>query len=313
MPFPPANPDPLLTDLADPHLSLHAVAAKHDTNLAALVLWMNAPEVAERLNQLRDACTARARLAATTFLPTCAHHLNAIVEAHMAEARAPASAPTNGPTSGTATTAANSADQPEPLALTLSRFRRLESARRAIASLIRIARWNDPRARSESSSRIGAPTHAAASRPHAPTDEPAPSDRFQTLVAALGQSWRAAIAEREQHAQREHESPSASVQPAFESGAGLAPVGSAVERGAASVDVPPVKSTNPPNAPRPRPQTQSQSQLAQTLPPPPLFRPSNARAKALLAHAGAPLNTARTDNAARATHDARAGPRWRSA
>lgn len=208
MPFPPANADLLLTDLADPHLSLHAVAAKHDTNLAALVLWMNAPEVAERLNQLRDACTARARLAATTLLSNCASTLMAIADAQMADAEALRSEQTqSGPRVHSAdpdadpgaiapSTPAEPPSLPTPrehaLRVALLRTRAHESARRALSMVLRIARWHEPRPREHhqphqaSRSETNSPLRASE-----PRMRPSSADRpfqLESLLAALAEA-----------------------------------------------------------------------------------------------------------------------------
>ncbi|MBX3385789.1 MAG: hypothetical protein KF768_04395 [Phycisphaeraceae bacterium] len=149
-PFPPANPDLLLTDLADPSRSLSAIAAEHGTNVAALLLWMTSPPIADRLNQLRDACVERARLAAVTLLPNCVASLHKIVDTAMADADAiPRELPTGSDADAPSSNAPTSFNDPRDPALRASALRgRLhDSARRAVALLLRIARWQEPRQR----------------------------------------------------------------------------------------------------------------------------------------------------------------------
>ncbi|MBX3384960.1 MAG: hypothetical protein KF768_00150 [Phycisphaeraceae bacterium] len=138
IPFP-SNPEALLADLTDPHLSLHAVAAKHNTTLPALILWMSAAANAARLDSYREACAAHARLVATSMLPNCVTGLDAIARAHLADATATAD-----PQVGNANPTAS--DQPAVTpTLGLLRYRRLEAARRALSTILRVARWQDPR------------------------------------------------------------------------------------------------------------------------------------------------------------------------
>ncbi|MBX3385081.1 MAG: hypothetical protein KF768_00760 [Phycisphaeraceae bacterium] len=289
LPFTPSNPDALLDELADPTLSLHAVAARHRITLDALVLWISTPDVAAKLDSLRNACAARARFVATSFLPTCALHLNTLMETHMADARASAGQTPDHPANQPADLpVAHHTNQAQPL----SRARSLESARRAISMLFRIARWQDPRHRlqpADERTRPLAPlpsvSEISAGRGQASTTEATPS------LDPADTRWPAP-------------SPSAPPTPTTTTAAKSDQTTASDAAGESSRHAPTSPALNHPSGWRPAPPVDrsfSTTTCWSAHPPP---RPTTARA--LRSHAGTPLNAA-------STHDARAGPRWRTA
>lgn len=112
--FQPSDPDAILAAMADPTRSLDEIAAANRTTLHALALWISRPDVAARLDDLDALSARRTRSAASSTLPAVAATLHAIVRDFLTR---PAEA--------------------DPAL----RLRGMESARRAAAVLVRLARF----------------------------------------------------------------------------------------------------------------------------------------------------------------------------
>jgi hypothetical protein len=134
----------ILGDLADPDLSLRDVAEANNTTLDALALFLARPDMAERLEAIESLAARRARLIATLSLDKLAATLARIIEETDAEL---AHVPVN----------------PKSLPALEQRRRTRETARRAGALLLRIARFSSLR-----------PTIAANASPPAPASPAEP-------------------------------------------------------------------------------------------------------------------------------------------
>lgn len=75
---------PLLAALADPQLSLAAVAERFQTTAAALGAWLSLPAAQPHLDTFASALAGRARLAAMSVLPAAVHAALQIVQGHKA-------------------------------------------------------------------------------------------------------------------------------------------------------------------------------------------------------------------------------------
>jgi hypothetical protein len=142
----------LLTDLADPDLSLRNLADAHGTTLDALTLFLAREDIAERIAAIEHLAARRARLIAATSLSAVAAALARIVEETDAEI---AHVPVN----------------PKSLPALEQRRRTRETARRAGALLLRVAQAS--RLCSRRPERNSSP-QAPLPRPHHSEDEPAP-------------------------------------------------------------------------------------------------------------------------------------------
>lgn len=84
-PFVPPNTTNVLNDVCDPTLSLAAVAARYSTTVGAFCLWLERPDIADELAQIRSTCAKRAGFVAAMHLPQYADSLAASLKQAVAE------------------------------------------------------------------------------------------------------------------------------------------------------------------------------------------------------------------------------------
>jgi hypothetical protein len=82
----PEAAEPIIRDLTDPSIALTDVAARHNTSLEALILWLETPDTAARIDAIDSAVARRARLVATNYLPNVAQALARILDEQQADA-----------------------------------------------------------------------------------------------------------------------------------------------------------------------------------------------------------------------------------
>jgi len=119
----PEQLDRLVDDLTSPDLNLREIALQHGTTMEGLSLWMTSPEARERLGRIQGACAFRARFSATALLPAVVDVLRSILSEHAGEE------------------AHIHADR-NSFASLEQRRRGRETARKAAAMLLRIARFD---------------------------------------------------------------------------------------------------------------------------------------------------------------------------
>ncbi|GJQ28461.1 MAG: hypothetical protein HBSAPP03_03450 [Phycisphaerae bacterium] len=132
--FPPFTPDPatadaILRDLGDPDLSFRAVAELRGTSLEALAAWFARPDIAQRAAQIESAIARRARFVAIASLTTAAKAMQTILADFLDGVHLRVDDPDAHP------------GLPAPRNTELLR-RQAETARKAAAILLRIARFD---------------------------------------------------------------------------------------------------------------------------------------------------------------------------
>jgi hypothetical protein len=153
-PVPPPSADSIVDAATNPYLSLRDIADSHNITLETLTLFLDRPDIRERLAQIDSVTSRRTQSIAAACLPAVVKSLNRIVEAYLWEESKIVVTPTN-------------------FSQLEQRRRAAETTRRAGALLYRLSRPPTP----PRSPRPAAPrTPTAQENPGIPSLGPAPSD-----------------------------------------------------------------------------------------------------------------------------------------
>jgi hypothetical protein len=116
--------DAVFADLCNPNVSLLELAESYKTTVEALIAWMSKPDIQQRLTDFQSASAFRTRLVATANLPKAVEALAQIIDAYIFE---------------------ETKELVSPSTLAKEQRRRSrETARKASALLIRLARFQSP-------------------------------------------------------------------------------------------------------------------------------------------------------------------------
>lgn len=161
----PFDPSPettaaLLADLADPALSMRALATLYRTTLDALCAFLARPDIAARVDQVESAYARHARFVAAAHLPAAARYLTRLLDEQVQIV-------THAPV------------RPDNHKALETRRRTLETARRAAALLMRIATFTPGPAKHQRQRHAAdEPASPSPSSSSPPPSTPAPSPRL---------------------------------------------------------------------------------------------------------------------------------------
>ncbi len=176
MPLPPLpifDPTPevaaqVLHDIHDPGFTLFEIARTHGTTTVALDLWLLSPEISSQLDSSENACARRARLLSTDYLSAAVKSVHRILVAYNEDE-------------------SHNLYHPNSIQGHEQCRRNRETARRAVALLLRLARFhpNLPRPDRPESSAPPSPSSSSSSSNSSPPPSPTPEPSIPDLLDFL--------------------------------------------------------------------------------------------------------------------------------